>query len=119
MASDRPTSTGSDGTTGVPGEPELTAMGQAADVGEQAAAGLAAGHGPVAVDAERASGYRYSQRAYLVQLRRAGYGTVLIDPIALPDLSSVDQALAGAEWILHAASQDLTCLAELGMRPRR
>ncbi|HST48246.1 ribonuclease D [Jatrophihabitans sp.] len=84
-----------------------------------AAAGLAAGHGPVAVDAERASGYRYSQRAYLVQLRRAGYGTVLIDPIALPDLSSVDQALAGAEWILHAASQDLTCLAELGMRPRR
>src|SRR3954469_9934640 len=84
-----------------------------------AAAGLAAGHGPVAVDAERASGYRYSQRAYLVQLRRAGYGTVLIDPIALPDLSSIDQALADAEWILHAASQDLTCLAEVGMRPRR
>jgi ribonuclease D len=85
----------------------------------EAAAGLAAGHGPVAVDAERASGYRYSQRAYLVQLRRAGYGTVLIDPIPLPDLSSIDQALADAEWILHAASQDLTCLAEVGMRPRR
>jgi ribonuclease D len=85
----------------------------------EAAAGLAAGHGPVAIDAERASGYRYSQRAYLVQLRRAGYGTVLIDPIPLPDLSSVDQALADAEWILHAASQDLPCLAELGMRPRR
>ena len=31
--------------------------------------------GPVALDAERASGYRYSQRAYLVQLRRAGAGT--------------------------------------------
>jgi len=85
----------------------------------RAAAGLAAGHGPVAVDAERASGYRYSQRAYLVQLRRAGYGTVLIDPIALPDLSSIDSALAGAEWILHAATQDLSCLAEVGMRPRR
>ncbi len=84
-----------------------------------AAAGLAAGHGPVAIDAERASGYRYSQRAYLVQLRRAGYGTVLIDPIPLPDLSSIDAALADAEWILHAASQDLPCLAELGMRPRR
>jgi ribonuclease D len=84
-----------------------------------AAAGLAAGTGPVAVDAERASGYRYSQRAYLVQLRRAGYGTVLIDPIPLPDLSSIDTALADAEWILHAASQDLPCLAELGMRPRR
>ena len=27
------------------------------------------GRGPVAIDAERASGYRYSQRAYLVQLR--------------------------------------------------
>jgi ribonuclease D len=85
----------------------------------EAAAGLAAGHGPVAIDAERASGYRYSQRAYLVQLRRAGYGTVLIDPIPLPDLSSIDLALADAEWILHAASQDLPCLAELGMRPRR
>jgi ribonuclease D len=83
-----------------------------------AAAGLAAGHGPVAVDAERASGYRYSQRAYLVQLRRAGYGTVLIDPIELPDLSSIDAALADAEWILHAATQDLACLAEVGMRPR-
>ncbi len=85
----------------------------------EAVAGLAAAHGPVAIDAERASGYRYSQRAYLVQLRRAGYGTVLIDPIPLPDLSSLDEALAGAEWILHAASQDLPCLAELGMRPRR
>jgi ribonuclease D len=73
----------------------------------------------VAIDAERASGYRYSQRAYLVQLRRAGFGTVLIDPIPLPDLSSIDEALADAEWILHAASQDLSCLAELGMRPRR
>ena len=38
----------------------------------EAVARLAAGTGPVAVDAERASGYRYGQRAYLVQLRRAG-----------------------------------------------
>ena len=82
-------------------------------------AGLARATGPVAVDAERASGYRYSQRAYLVQLRREGYGTVLIDPIPLPDLRAVDEALADSEWILHAASQDLPCLAELGMRPRR
>ena len=56
---------------------------------------LAAGEGPVAVDAERASGFRYGQRAYLVQLRRAGAGTVLIDPIACPDLSGVDAALDG------------------------
>ncbi|NES12923.1 MULTISPECIES: ribonuclease D [Micromonospora] len=80
---------------------------------------FAAGTGPVALDAERASGYRYSQRAYLVQLRRAGAGTVLIDPLPLPDLSALDAAIAEAEWVLHAASQDLACLAELGLRPRR
>jgi ribonuclease D len=80
---------------------------------------LARGHGPVAVDAERASGYRYGQRAYLVQLRRAGAGTVLIDPIACPELSGVDAALQDAEAILHAASQDLPCLAEVGYRPRQ
>ena len=34
-------------------------------------AAFAAGSGPVAVDAERASGYRYGQRAYLVQIGRA------------------------------------------------
>jgi ribonuclease D len=89
-----------------------------ADELARASAGLAAGHGPVAIDAERASGYRYSQRAYLVQLRRNGFGTALIDPIPLSDLSSVDAALADAEWIVHAASQDLPCLAELGLRPR-
>ena len=81
---------------------------------------LAAGDGPIAVDAERASGYKYSQRAYLVQIRRQGAGTFLIDPIACPDLSALagdGSALAGAEWVLHAASQDLVCLAEVGMVP--
>ena len=80
---------------------------------------LAFGEGPVAVDAERASGYRYGQRAYLVQLRRAGAGTMLIDPIACPDLSGVDAAVSDAEAVLHAASQDLPCLDEIGFRPRR
>ena len=42
---------------------------------------LAAGTGPVALDAERASGYRYGSRAYLVQLRRPDVGTALFDPI--------------------------------------
>ncbi|HEU0132623.1 MAG TPA: HRDC domain-containing protein [Mycobacteriales bacterium] len=83
-----------------------------------AVAALRDATGPVAIDAERASGYRYGQRCYLVQLRRQGAGTFLIDPIALPDLSSLDEALADAEWILHAASQDLPCLAEVGLRPR-
>ncbi|MBX9391011.1 HRDC domain-containing protein [Streptomonospora nanhaiensis] len=77
------------------------------------------GSGPVAVDAERASGYRYGQRAYLVQLRRAGAGSALIDPIACPDLSALDSAVADAELVLHAAHQDLPCLAEVGLRPRR
>ncbi|WP_233498378.1 ribonuclease D [Blastococcus sp. TF02A-26] len=77
------------------------------------------GSGPVAVDAERASGYRYGQRAYLVQLRRAGAGTGLLDPIPLPDLSVVQDAIVDAEWVLHAANQDLPCLAEIGLVPRR
>ena len=53
----------------------------------EAAEAIRAGEGPVALDAERASGYRYGQRAYLVQLRREGSGTWLVDPIAVPDLS--------------------------------
>src|SRR4051812_32182790 len=76
-----------------------------------------AGTGPVAIDAERASGYRYSARAYLVQLRREGSGTALVDPIAFDDLSSLNEALGDTEWILHAATQDLACLAEVGLRP--
>lgn len=80
---------------------------------------FARGEGPVAVDAERASGYRYGNRAYLVQLRREGAGTALIDPISCPDLSSLDTALAEAEIVLHAASQDLPCLFEVGFSPRR
>jgi ribonuclease D len=82
-----------------------------------AAAAIAGGTGPVAVDAERASGYRYSNRAYLVQLRREGAGTWLIDPIGLSTLAPLAEALEGTEWILHAATQDLPCLAELGLRP--
>ncbi len=84
---------------------------------QQYADALAAGHGPLAVDAERASGYRYSQRAYLIQLRREGAGSALIDPIAVPDLAPIAAATIGVEWILHAATQDLPCLAEVGLVP--
>jgi ribonuclease D len=98
------------------GVPEVTATpAQLAELARR----FADGTGPVGIDAERASGYRYSQRAYLVQLRRAGAGTALVDPIALPDLTELQDALADEEWILHAASQDLTCLAEVGLVPRR
>jgi ribonuclease D len=86
---------------------------------QRAAADLAAGTGPVAVDAERASGYRYTHRAYLVQLRREGAGTILIDPTAFTDLVVIAEAIADAEWVLHAASQDLPCLVEIGLKPAR
>jgi ribonuclease D len=85
----------------------------------EATSRLEAGTGPVAVDAERASGFRYGHRAFLVQLRREGAGTVLIDPVACPDLSQVNTALAAVEAVLHAAGQDLPCLTDLGFRPRQ
>ncbi|WP_192720869.1 ribonuclease D [Mycobacterium sp. OAS707] len=83
---------------------------------------LASGHGPFAVDAERASGFRYSNRAYLLQIRRAGAGTVLIDPVnhghdPIETLAPVAEVLATDEWVLHAADQDLPCLAEVGITP--
>ena len=84
-----------------------------------AAEAIGAGTGPVAIDAERASGYRYGQRAYLIQIRREGSGTWLIDPIACPDLSPIAEVITDVEWILHAATQDLPCLAEVGLRPTR
>ncbi len=83
----------------------------------EACTALAAATGPVAIDAERASGYRYSSRAYLIQLRREGAGTFLVDPIGFDSLAPLQEALAGTEWILHAATQDLGCLAEVGLTP--
>ncbi|WP_229116907.1 HRDC domain-containing protein [Actinomyces bovis] len=82
-----------------------------------ATARLARGTGPVSVDAERASGFRYGQDAYLVQLRREDAGTVLIDPVSAGSMAELALVLAGPEWILHAADQDLPCLAELGLAP--
>lgn len=70
------------------------------------------------MDTERASGYRYWQRAYLIQIRRAGVGTILIDPTGLDDVSQLADILNPLEWVLHAASQDLPCLADLGLAPR-
>lgn len=86
-----------------------------ADALQRSIEALAAGSGPVAIDAERAGGYRYGNRAYLVQLRREGSGTHLIDPLPFTDLKQLNSALGDAEWILHAASQDIACLAEIGL----
>ena len=78
---------------------------------------ISRGTGPVALDAERASGFKYSQRAYLIQLRRKGSGSHLIDPILFENLNPLQDVLCDVDWILHAASQDLVCLAEVGLIP--
>ncbi|MFC4602797.1 HRDC domain-containing protein [Rhodococcus kronopolitis] len=85
---------------------------------DEAVAQLAGGTGPLAVDAERASGFRYSARAYLLQFRRAGSGTVLIDPIPVADrMGALAEVINPLEWVLHSADQDLPGLDELGLRP--
>ena len=80
---------------------------------------ISAGNGPIAIDAERASGFRYSQRAYLIQIFRRGAGTFLFDPPAIGDFAELNDVIKNEEWILHAASQDLTCLREVGLDPTR
>jgi ribonuclease D len=81
---------------------------------------LAASSGPFALDAERASGFKYSQRAYLIQVHRFETPIFLIDPIAVLQedenaFKPLADLLASDEWILHAASQDIPCLRELGI----
>ena len=83
---------------------------------------LAKGEGPIAVDAERASGYKYSQRAYLIQIYRKNGGLHLIDPIPLKDSKlwqSFNQNFSEYEWVIHASTQDLACLLEVGLRPKK
>ena len=80
--------------------------------------------GPVAVDAERASGFKYSQRAYLVQLKSESSDIFMIDPTTDPSLvlssefKALRDFLASRQWILHAASQDIPCLQELELHPK-
>lgn len=83
----------------------------------EAVRAIAAGVGPIAIDAERASGFRYSQRAYLIQIFRRGAGTFLFDPPAIGDFTELNDQISPVEWVLHAASQDLACLREVGLNP--
>lgn len=81
------------------------------------------GQEQVGLDAERASGFRYSQRAYLIQIA-THTDIFLVDTSALTDLdeswsTSLAKVLNPATWLLHAATQDLPCLAELGLHPTR
>ncbi len=82
-----------------------------------AAADLAAGQGPLGVDAERASGFRYGSEAYLVQVFRRGASTYLFDPTTITSFAPLAEAMSDEEWILHSASQDLPCLEQLGLVP--
>jgi ribonuclease D len=77
----------------------------------------------IALDAERASGFRYSQRAYLIQLATKEE-IFLVDPLALDEsvpgwTATLGATLSKATWLLHAATQDLPCLAELDIRPTK
>lgn len=86
----------------------------------QAAAGdLAAGSGRFAIDTERASGYRYDDRAFLIQIRRVGCGTRLIDPESNSQavISQCAPVVNNNDWVMHAAVSDLQCLADLHMFP--
>ena len=81
---------------------------------------LAMGDGPIAIDAERASGYRYSQRAYLIQIYRRGGGLHLIDPIGIKNSKLWDEfnnQFSSYEWVIHASTQDIPCLIEVGLKP--
>ena len=84
-----------------------------------ACAVITSGSGPIAIDAERASGFTYSQRAYLIQVHRREAGTFLFDPPAIGDMSQLFTQNEDEEWVLHAASQDLACLREVGIAPKR
>jgi ribonuclease D len=100
------------------GTPEIIATEEAF---KQALAQLAKGSGPFAVDAERASGFRYSARAYLIQIKRTDGGLHLIDPIPFGPghklFIDLNNLLNTDEVILHASTQDLPCLRELGLNP--
>jgi ribonuclease D len=90
---------------------------------ENALAQLAQGSGPFALDTERASGYKYSARAYLIQVKRTNGGLHLIDPIPFgphhPLFLKFNELLNTDEVILHASTQDLPCLRELGINPTK
>lgn len=84
-----------------------------------ACADISSGTGPIAIDAERASGFTYSQRAFLIQIHRREAGTFLFDPPAIGEMSGLFTIAPDEEWVLHAASQDLACLREVGITPAR
>lgn len=91
-----------------------------ADELEKAAHMLANGHGPLAVDTERASAYRYGDRAFLLQVKRTGSGLFLIDTeVCRSDMGLLAPAINRLTWIIHSARTDLPALLDMGLIPRR
>ena len=100
----------------------LPAIIETEEAFDAALTALAQGVGPYAFDAERASGFKYSARAYLIQIKRTGGGLHLIDPIPFGPghrcFAELNNLIADEEVILHASTQDLPCLRELGINPQ-
>lgn len=84
---------------------------------------LANATGPLAADAERASGFRYSHDDWLVQFKRNGAGIGLLDPVALQkqgvNWDELNDAVGSVPWIIHDAAQDLPGFFALGFMPRQ
>ena len=90
---------------------------------EQLIRDLASDPGSIAIDAERASGFRYSQRAYLIQIALRDQTIYMVDPVALSEVEDwemrLKEVLNPRTWLLHAATQDLPCLSDLGFAPQQ
>ena len=73
---------------------------------------LEAGTGDLAVDTERASGFRYGQRAFLLQIRRDGSGTWLIDPETLDDLAPLREFVVAMTRLVETVQDEPALLAQ-------
>lgn len=74
----------------------------------------------LAIDAERASGFRYGQKAYLIQIAIERVGIYLVDTTINFDetlLKKFKDLVNKKTWIIHAASQDIPCLSDYGLFP--
>ena len=98
-----------------PGRPDFVLVDDPGDI-DLLADSLSAD--PIALDVERASGYRYPDRAFLVQLREREGAARLVDPEGQNrSLGRLAGALSERTLILHAANQDLPSLRALGVHP--
>lgn len=83
---------------------------------------LSGASGPLAADAERASGFRYGHEDWLIQFKRGDSGIILLDPVALTqagvDWNEFNEAVGDAVWIIHDAMMDLPGFADIGLTPR-